>query len=154
MKPELKMKRKIYSLIQFIGDNPERTGLKETPKRVVKMYKEIFKGYDKKNFPKVTTFPNNDDGIKYNQIIADEGYFYSHCEHHVVPFFGQYYFGYIPNKKVLGISKIARIIDFYSSKLQIQERLTQEIVDYFQKLLNTLAPLNYQLVMKVMSILK
>ena len=89
----------IKNVIIRIGDNPKREGLKDTPKRVAKMWKEIFKGYDEKQKPKITTFPNGSDGISYDQMIMDEGPFYSHCEHHIVPFFGQYYFAYIPHPK-------------------------------------------------------
>jgi len=124
---------KLYILA--IGDNPEREGLKDTPKRVVKMLQEMFQGYFKYTKPKITVFNNGEDGIWYNQMIIDTGYFYSYCEHHMIPFFGHYYFAYIPNKKILGLSKVARIVDWYSSKLQIQERLTKEVVDEFDKLL-------------------
>lgn len=125
----------IIEMLKAIGENPNRTGLKETPKRVIKMWKEVFCGYNPKGKPKLTTFPNNEDGIEYSQMIIDNGYFFSHCEHHLVPFFGQYYFGYIPGKKIIGLSKVARIVDYYSSKLQVQERLVKEIVDELEKVL-------------------
>jgi len=119
-------------IFDSIGEDKNRDGLKDTPKRVTKMFKEKFRGYDKSQIPKVTTFSNGDDGLVYNQMITDEGSFYSHCEHHMVPFFGKYYFGYIPNEKgqVLGLSKVARVVDYFSAKLQVQERLVKEIVDY------------------------
>ena len=82
---------------------------------------------------KITSFSNKQDGVKYNSMICDTGYFFSHCEHHCVPFFGSYYFAYIPNEKIIGLSKIARIVDYFSAKLQIQERLVKEIVDYIEK---------------------
>jgi len=122
----------IKTLLFQIGENPEREGLKDTPVRVVKMWKEIFRGYDKKQKPKVTTFMNGNDNIIYDEMITDEGDFYSHCEHHMVPFFGKYYFAYIPHPegKILGLSKVARVVDYYSAKLQIQERLVHEIVEF------------------------
>jgi len=125
----------VKELILQIGDNPDREGLKGTPERVVRMHKEIFKGYDKSQLPKVTTFTNGEDGIVYDEMITDEGDFYSHCEHHMVSFFGKYYFSYIPhpNGKLLGLSKVARVIDYFSSKLQIQERLVHEVIDYLWK---------------------
>jgi len=123
----------VAEILSIIGDDSSREGLKDTPKRVVNMWKEIFRGYDEKQKPSVTVFPNNGDGIDYDQMIMDTGYFYSQCEHHMVPFFGQYYFSYIPNKKVLGLSKVARIVDYYSAKLQVQERLGKEIVDELEK---------------------
>lgn len=119
----------VKELLSRIGDNPKREGLKDTPLRVVKMYKELFRGYDESQKPKVTVFDNHTDGIACDEMVIDKGYFFSYCEHHMIPFFGQYYFGYIPSKKVLGLSKVARIVDFYSAKLQIQERLVKEIVD-------------------------
>lgn len=135
----------VIEMLKMIGDNPERTGLKETPRRVINMWKEIFRGYNQKEKPKLTTFRNNEDGINYNQMILDNGCFFSHCEHHLAPFFGQYYFGYIPGEKIIGLSKVARIIDYYSAKLQIQERLVKEIVDELEK---ALKPRGIALVMR------
>jgi len=116
----------------MIGEDPTREGLVGTPDRVVRMWKEIFRGYNKKEKPKVTIFNNGHDGIVYDEMITDTGNFYSHCEHHSVPFFGTYHFAYIPhsNGKILGLSKVARVVDYFSAKLQIQERLTHEIVNY------------------------
>lgn len=122
----------VEHLINAIGDNTNRPGLIDTPQRVVKMWKEIFKGYNPANRPVITTFKNGRDGIAYDQMIIDTGDFYSHCEHHMVPFFGNYWFGYIPAKNgyIVGLSKVARVVDYFSSKLQVQERLVQEITDY------------------------
>lgn len=119
----------IKELLHLIGDNPDREGLKDTPKRVAKMFDELYRGYDESQKPSVTVFNNHEDGVSCDEMIIDKGYFFSQCEHHMVPFFGEYYFGYIPSKKVLGLSKVARIVDFYSAKLQVQERLVKEIVD-------------------------
>ena len=130
----LNVMNNVDALLCQIGEDNSRTGLKDTPKRVAKMYLEIFRGYSE-DPPKVTTFPNGEDGLKVDQMITDTGYFYSHCEHHMVPFFGEYYFGYIPNKKILGLSKISRIVDHFSAKLQIQERLNRDVVDYLHDIL-------------------
>jgi GTP cyclohydrolase I len=121
----------IKSIFEYIGENFDREGLKDTPKRILKVWDETLKGYNEARKPKITTFKNGSDGIIYNQMIIDSGDYYSYCEHHFLPFFGNYYFGYIPNEKglILGLSKVARIVDYYSSKLQIQERLTSEIVN-------------------------
>lgn len=135
----------IKQLLSLTGDNPERTGLQDTPNRVVKMMKELYRGYDESQKPKLTVFPNDDDGLKYDQMIIDTGYFYSQCEHHMVPFFGTYYFAYVPNKKILGLSKVARMVQFHAAKLQVQERLTKEIVDDIEK---ELEPLGIALVLK------
>ncbi len=123
----------IIEQLKAIGENPEREGLKDTPLRVLKMWGELYRGYDLEQKPKVTVFNNNTDGLNYDQMIHDTGYFYSQCEHHMVPFFGTYHFAYIPNKKVLGLSKVARIVDYYAAKLQVQERLGKEILDELEK---------------------
>ena len=122
----------VRDMIKAIGDNPKREGLKDTPNRVVRMWKEIFRGYIKGNEPKVTTFENGADDIEYDEMICDPGPFHSHCEHHMVPFFGKYYFAYIPHPQglILGISKVGRVVDYFSAKLQIQERLVHEIVTF------------------------
>jgi len=119
-------------LLIEIGENPNREGLKDTPQRIAKMYKEIFRGYDESQKPKVTCFNNGADGLVYNEMIIDEGNYYSQCEHHCVSFFGKYYFAYIPSTKgkILGLSKVARVVDYFSAKLQIQERLVRDIVEY------------------------
>lgn len=121
----------VVRTIEMMGDDPKRPGLKDTPMRVTKMWKEIFGGYHEEQRPKITTFNNGDDGITYDQMILDNGAFHSHCEHHMLPFIGDYWFGYIPSQKgkLLGLSKVARVVDHYSAKLQIQERLTQDIVN-------------------------
>jgi len=141
----------VSKIIEKIGDNPKREGLVDTPKRVAKMYKEVFRGYVKDEKPKITVFDNNNDGIHCNQMIIDKGYFFSHCEHHMVPFFGTYAFAYIPGKKIVGLSKITRIVDYYASKLQVQERLTKEIVDEIEK---ALKPQGIALVMKARHLCK
>jgi len=142
----------IVRILQYIGEKPERDGLVGTPDRVVRMYSEIFRGYDPAHRPKVTIFKNGADGLDYNQMITDEGSFHSHCEHHMVPFFGKYYFAYIPSRKgnILGLSKVARIVDYHAAKLQIQERLGHDIVEDLWKALCTGAdePLGMALMMR------
>jgi GTP cyclohydrolase I len=127
-----KIKILIKEILNEIGENPDRLGLLDTPNRVSKMYSEIFRGYDETQAPKVTTFENGKDGISYHGMVMDEGNFFSQCEHHMAPFFGKYYFGviYHPQGKILGLSKVARVVDYFSARLQIQERLVQQIVDY------------------------
>ena len=127
-----KIERLWKEILKEIGEDVNREGLLETPKRIGKMYKELFRGYDKSQKPKVTCFNNGADGLVYNEMIMDEGSYYSQCEHHVIPFFGKYHFAYIPSEKgkILGLSKVARVVDFFSAKLQIQERLVRDIVEY------------------------
>lgn len=125
--------RMMRVLLREIGDDPNRTGLADTPKRVAKMFGEIFRGYDPEQFPTITTFPNNVDGVNCQTMILDSSYFFSHCEHHMVPFFGKYWLAYIPKKKIIGASKISRVVDYFAAKLQVQERLTLEIVNCLEK---------------------
>ncbi len=153
-----KIKLYFKAILQEMGENPNREGLKETPDRVARMYKELFKGYKLEQKPKITAFNNGQDGVTYDQMIIDEGDFYSHCEHHMIPFFGRYWFAYIPNPKgkIIGLSKVARIVDYYAAKLQIQERLGQEIIN---EIWNALAnednePLGMALVMRAKHLCK
>jgi len=124
------MKASCRSLLKQIGDDPTRIGLLDTPLRMEKMYKEFFVGYDPKKLPNLTVFPNGEDGIFYNEMIRDTGYFYSFCEHHALPFFGDFFFGYIPDQLIIGASKIARTVDYFAGRLQVQERLGHQIVNY------------------------
>lgn len=128
----------VRTLIGTIGEDVEREGLTNTPKRVAKMYDEIFGGY--KINPKdllVTTFEDDAgiEGVNYEQgmVIVRNIAFFSHCEHHMVPFFGGAHVGYIPKNKVVGLSKVARVVEAYAHRLQIQERLTKQIADLLWK---------------------
>lgn len=151
MNKEKQIERHITALLSLIGDNPERAGLQGTPDRIARMFTEIFRGYDAEQKPRITTFENGKDGIVYDNMVIDEGDFYSICEHHMMPFFGRYWFAYIPNPKgrILGISKIGRVVDYCAAKLQIQERLVHEIVDMlWQALGNDNPPLGMALIME------
>ena len=110
-----------------IGEDPDREGLKGTPDRIRRMWQEIFRGYDPKQKPKITTFDND---MQSEDIVFDTGDYYSMCEHHMMPFFGKYYFAYIPSPegRILGISKIARVVGYCAARLQLQERLAREIM--------------------------
>ena len=120
------MKEYIIGILKEIGEEPSRNGLIETPHRVAKMYEEVFKGY--KEDPKDilnTVFEADTQDL----VLVKDIPFYSHCEHHMVPFFGVAHVAYIPNrsKNVVGISKLARLVDCFAKRLQIQERLTQQV---------------------------
>lgn len=141
----------IRELLRLIGEDPDREGLIGTPDRIARMYQEIFRGYDPSQKPKITTFDNGVDGLVYDNMVVDEGKYYSECEHHMMPFFGKYWFAYIPNPKgrILGISKIGRVVDYCSARLQVQERLTHDIVDMIEEALGSEHPaLGIALVMK------
>jgi len=120
----------LRALAEYIGEDPNRPGLLGTPDRITRMWAEIFRGYNPLKHPKITTFQNGADGISYDNMILDSGNYYSMCEHHAMPFFGRYVFAYIPNPKgkILGLSKIGRVVDYHAAKLQIQERLVSDIV--------------------------
>lgn len=141
----------IRRMLEYIGENPNREGLIGTPDRIVRMWKEIYRGYDPSQKPKITVFDNGKDGITYDNMVIDEGKFVSNCEHHCVWFWGKYYFAYIPNPKgkILGISKIGRVVDYCSARLQIQERLVHDIVKMLKDALGEEnPPLGMALVMK------
>ena len=136
----------IKTLLSYIGENPDREGLKGTPDRIIRMWDEIFRGYDKDNIPRITTFPNED---KCTDIVFDSGDYYSMCEHHILPFFGKYYFAYIPypDGRILGISKVARVIGYCAARLQLQERLATDIIKMLDAALNGKA-LGFAIVMR------
>lgn len=141
----------IVRLLEYIGEDPTRAGLLGTPDRIIRMWKEIFRGYDPAQKPKITVFDNGSDGIAYDNMVIDEGNFYSMCEHHAMPFFGHYWFAYIPNPKgkILGISKVGRVVDYCAAKLQIQERLVHDVVDMLKSALGEdNPPLGIALVMR------
>lgn len=141
----------IKAIISLIGDDAGRGGVEGTPDRVARMFCEIYRGYDPDERPHITTFQNGADGITYDSIVVDEGDFYSMCEHHMMPFFGRYWFAYVPNPKglILGISKIGRVVDYCSARLQIQERLCHDIVDMLAEALGTeYPPLGMAIVME------
>lgn len=124
-----KMERAVYDLLIGMGENPEREGLKETPKRVAKMYTELLSN-DNFNY---TTFED-----KYDDLIMVKNIeFTSMCEHHLMPFWGVATIAYIPNKKIIGLSKLARVVEKYAHNLQVQERMTDEIIEDLKEKLGT-----------------
>lgn len=123
---ENKIKDAVRMIIEAIGENPEREGLAETPDRIARMYTEIFSGLKEKpeeHLKKVFTV-NNDDIVLEKDIQ-----FYSMCEHHFMPFYGKAHVAYIPNGKVVGLSKLARTVEAFAKRLQLQERMTVQIAD-------------------------
>jgi GTP cyclohydrolase I len=138
-----KVEKAIYTILQEIGENPEREGLKETPKRVARMYEEIYSGTTKSNeelileLNKTFAESDKDDAEKFgDMVIVKDIPFYSTCEHHLVPFFGKAHVGYIPNKKVIGLSKIARLVEAIARRPQVQERITKDVADCIEKMLD------------------
>lgn len=125
--PEDMIKRRlVQDQLAYIGEDPHREGLADTPKRIVKMWDEIYGGY--KQHPKDVLTVFDADG--YDQIILLKNIeLYSTCEHHMVPFFGKAHIAYIPGEKLIGISKLARLLDIYAKRLQIQERIGDQVTD-------------------------
>jgi GTP cyclohydrolase IA len=116
----------VRTLIAWAGDNPEREGLLDTPKRVVDAYGEWFDGYD--GDPEKELSRTFEDVQGYDDVVMLRGIeVESHCEHHMAPFLGKAYVAYVPNDKVVGISKLARVVEIFSRRLQTQETLTQQI---------------------------
>jgi GTP cyclohydrolase I len=124
----------VKTLIAWAGDNPEREGLIDTPKRVVNAYLEFFAGYNEN--PVKVLGKTFEEIAGYEDIVLLKNMrFESHCEHHMVPFIGMAHIAYIPNKKVVGISKIARLLDIFSKRLQTQETMTAQIADTIDQVL-------------------
>ena len=111
-------------LLRFLGDDPEREGLRETPARVLRSYEELFAGYSQDPAFVMKVF---EDGACDELVLVKNVEFVSLCEHHMLPFFGVAHIGYLPDRKILGLSKLARVLDIYARRLQVQERLTQQV---------------------------
>jgi len=118
----------IENLLRVVGEDPTREGLRETPQRVLKAWRFMTRGYRMNPVDVLKTF--EDGGERYDQMLSVSGIqFFSNCEHHMLPFFGTCTIAYIPNGRILGLSKFARVVDIYAARLQVQERLTQQIAD-------------------------
>ena len=127
-------KEAVKTLIKWAGDNPDREGLLDTPKRVVKAYEDFFKGYSEDPVQILSKTFDEVEGYDEMVIVRDIK-IESHCEHHMVPFIGTAHIGYIPNQRVVGISKLARIADVFSKRLQTQETMTAQIADTIDRVL-------------------
>ena len=128
-----KIETAVQMLLEGIGEDPGREGLVETPARIARMYEEIFAGMNedpKDHLQK--TFTSQNTGIVLEKDIT----FYSMCEHHMLPFYGKAHVAYIPNGHITGLSKIARVVECFARRLQVQERLTVQIRDCIQQALN------------------
>ncbi|MDR3645334.1 MAG: GTP cyclohydrolase I FolE [Clostridia bacterium] len=117
-----------------IGEDPQREGLLNTPERVARMYAEVTEGYRTDPIKLVNGALFDVDYS--DMVLVKDIEFYSMCEHHMLPFFGHAHVAYIPNGKVIGLSKIPRIVEMYARRLQVQERMTSQIADFLQEVLN------------------
>ena len=123
----------VQGLITEIGEDPGREGLRETPQRVAKSFEKLFEGYGKDPKDLVTVFDN--EGYS-EMVVARDIDFYSLCEHHMLPFYGKVYVGYVPENKIIGLSKIPRLVEMYSRRLQNQERLTKQVAETLNEILH------------------
>lgn len=124
----------VRTLLAYSGEDISREGLLETPKRVVKAYDEYFKGYAQDPHSILSTTFEEVEGYDEMVVLRDIR-FESHCEHHLAPFYGRAHIAYIPSKRVVGLSKLARLVDVYSKRMQIQEKMTAQIANALQEVL-------------------
>ena len=128
------VKEAVKTLIKWAGDDPDREGLIETPDRVIKAYENFFAGYN--NDPREILSKEFQEVDGYDEmIVLKDIRLESHCEHHLVPFIGTAHIGYIPKNKVVGLSKLARVVEVFSTRLQIQEKLTAQIANSIDEVL-------------------
>jgi GTP cyclohydrolase I len=122
----------VKEILRLLGEDVDREGLLETPARVTRMYEEIFSGYevDPRDVLGVTFDENHEELVIVRDIV-----YYSQCEHHMAPFFGKAHIGYIPSGKIAGLSKFARLVDAITRKLQVQERITSQLADIMDEVL-------------------
>ena len=124
----------VRTMLAWTGDNPDREGLIETPKRVVRAYEQFFAGYDKD--PKEVLSKVFEEVEGYDEmVIVKDIRVESHCEHHMVPILGKAHVGYLPNKRIVGISKLARVVDIFGKRLQTQEVMTAQIANVINEVL-------------------
>jgi GTP cyclohydrolase I len=134
MKDHEKLKELTHSLLKEIGEDPAREGLVKTPQRVAKAWEFFSQGYSK-NIDDIVNEAVFEEDCSEMVVVRDIEFF-SMCEHHMIPFFGRCHVGYLPNKRIIGLSKIPRIIDAFSQRLQVQERLTGQVAETLKEILN------------------
>jgi GTP cyclohydrolase IA len=124
----------VRSILESVGEDPERDGLKNTPARVARMYEELLEGY---HTDPIALINGALFEVDYDEmVVVKDIEYYSLCEHHLVPFYGVAHVAYIPHGKVIGLSKLPRIVDMFARRLQVQERMTQQIADFVEKALH------------------
>ena len=116
----------VRTILKYIGENPDREGVLETPERVLRSYDELFGGYGKDAGSVLKTFEDGAEGMD-EMIVQRNIPFYSMCEHHMLPFFGVAHIAYVPNRRIVGLSKMARLVEVFARRLQVQERMTCQI---------------------------
>lgn len=132
----MSVKKAVKEILKQIGEDPNREGLKDTPERMARMFEELTSGYKASPHEIIQEALFT---IKYDEmVVVRDIEFYSLCEHHMLPFFGRCSVGYIPNGKIVGLSKIPRIVEVFSRRLQVQERMTSQIADFLMEELEPL----------------
>lgn len=126
--------RAVRTLLRFVGEDPDREGLIDTPSRVVRAYEEFCAGYDEDPLDFLSRTFEETDGYDEIVVLRDIRVV-SHCEHHILPIVGRAHIGYLPNNRVIGISKLARVVDAYARRLQVQEKLTAQIANAIEEVL-------------------
>jgi len=127
-----KIEQAVRMILEAIGEDPDRDGLRDTPARVARMYAEIFGGGDADPRQALRTSFKEDH---HEIVLVKDIAFYSMCEHHLLPFFGKAHVGYIPNGRIVGISKLARVVEAFARRPQVQERMTSQIADLIEEML-------------------
>lgn len=134
LKRQKEIEKAVHKILSSIGEDPDREGLQRTPERVARMYDELTAGY---HVDPVKLINEALFDVDYSEmVIVKDIDFYSLCEHHMLPFFGKAHLAYIPKGKVLGLSKLPRIVDMFARRLQVQERMTQQIADFIEEILH------------------
>lgn len=128
------IQEKVYQILAAVGENPDRDGLKRTPDRVARMYQELLSGY---RTDPVALVNDALFEVEYDEmVVVRDIEFYSLCEHHMLPFLGRAHVAYIPRGRVIGLSKIPRVVDMFSRRLQVQERMTRQVAEFLQEVLH------------------
>ena len=130
------VRKAIKTVLRYIGENPNREGLEETPDRVLRSYEELYGGYQQEPVSVLKTFRDGSERVD-EMVVQRNIPFFSMCEHHMLPFFGVAHVAYLPDQKIVGLSKLARLVEIFARRLQVQERMTTQITD---ALMETLQP--------------
>lgn len=131
-----KVEEAIRTILSNVGEDPDRDGLRYTPERVARMYEELLAGY---HIDPIATINHALFDVDYDEmVVVKDIEYYSLCEHHLVPFYGRAHVAYLPKGKVLGLSKIPRVVDMFARRLQVQERMTKQIADFLNEVLHPL----------------
>jgi GTP cyclohydrolase I len=130
---DMEVQNAVRTILEAVGENPERQGLQGTPDRVARMYKELLAGYD---IDPITLINGALFDVEYDEMVVVKNIeFYSLCEHHMLPFIGRAHVAYLPGERVVGLSKIPRIVDMFARRLQVQERMTRQIAELLDDVL-------------------